>query len=147
MSHQTLGYTPGSGADVAIDRVASQDFQRVKLVHGAEGEIKDVTSATPVPMADAAAIALLQTIAGLNDTLAMLMSQLVAIQPGKHRDGSLRVVGTDGTGLMTASPWSVNYMNMNSNPTTGQPWYRQPETWQFSNAGSAQIYDRIQVTP
>ncbi len=50
MSHQTLGYTEGSGANVAIDRIAGEDFQRVKPVHGAEGQATDTSEADPLPV-------------------------------------------------------------------------------------------------
>lgn len=46
-----LGYTPGSGAIVATDDIAGQAYQRIKLVHGADGtNAGDVATGNPLPV-------------------------------------------------------------------------------------------------
>jgi hypothetical protein len=46
-----LGYTPGSGATVASDDIGGVQFQRVKLVHGADGvNAGDVSLTNPYPV-------------------------------------------------------------------------------------------------
>jgi hypothetical protein len=46
-----VGYTPGSGATVASDDIGGVQFQRVKLVHGADGvNAGDVSLTNPYPV-------------------------------------------------------------------------------------------------
>jgi len=45
-----VGYTPGTGATVAADDIGTVLFQRIKLVHGADGvNDGDVSAANPLP--------------------------------------------------------------------------------------------------
>ena len=44
-----VAITPGSGATVAADDIGSVLYQRVKVVHGADGSATDVSSASPLP--------------------------------------------------------------------------------------------------
>jgi len=45
-----VGYTPGSGATIAADEISTVLFQRIKLVHGADGvNDGDVSAANPLP--------------------------------------------------------------------------------------------------
>ena len=45
-----VGYTPGSGATVAADEIATVLYQRMKIVHGADGvNDGDVSAANPLP--------------------------------------------------------------------------------------------------
>jgi hypothetical protein len=46
-----LGYTPGSGAEVATDEIAGKHHQRVKIGVGADGVAVDVSDANPMPVA------------------------------------------------------------------------------------------------
>jgi hypothetical protein len=46
-----VGYTPGTGATVAADDIGTVLFQRIKLVHGADGTNDgDVASSNPLPI-------------------------------------------------------------------------------------------------
>lgn len=45
-----LGYTPGSGANIAADDISSVFYQRVKLSIGADGTAVDASAAAPVPV-------------------------------------------------------------------------------------------------
>jgi len=50
-----VGYTPGSGAIVAADDIGGVLHQRVKIGVGTDGTAVDVSSANPMPVADATA--------------------------------------------------------------------------------------------
>lgn len=69
MAHQTLGYTEGAGANVAIDRIAGEDFQRIKIAHGPEGEANDASEAAPVPVRE---------ISGADSTLSRILAVLMS---------------------------------------------------------------------
>jgi hypothetical protein len=46
-----VGYTPGTGATIAADDIGGNLFQRVKLIHGADGiNDGDVSSANGLPV-------------------------------------------------------------------------------------------------
>ncbi len=45
-----LGYTPGSGANVATDEIAGRHFQRVKPAIGEDGTAIDVSESNPMPV-------------------------------------------------------------------------------------------------
>ena len=45
-----LGYTQGSGANVATDDVGGRHFQRVKVAHGGDGTADDASASTPLPV-------------------------------------------------------------------------------------------------
>lgn len=46
-----VGYTPGSGASIAADDIGGNLFQRVKLVHGADGiNAGDVSASNGLPV-------------------------------------------------------------------------------------------------
>lgn len=45
-----IAITAGSGTTVATDLVSSRHFQRVKVVHGADGTASDACPATPLPV-------------------------------------------------------------------------------------------------
>jgi hypothetical protein len=51
MSYTPLGYTPGSGANVATDTISGAAFQRVKLAYGDENSVTDASATNPMPMA------------------------------------------------------------------------------------------------
>jgi hypothetical protein len=44
-----VGYTPGTGATIAADDIASVLYQRVKISEGADGSATDVSAANPMP--------------------------------------------------------------------------------------------------
>jgi len=47
-----VGYTPGTGADIAADDVGGVLHQRVKIGVGADGTAVDVSDANPMPVTD-----------------------------------------------------------------------------------------------
>lgn len=83
---------------------------------------------------------------GTTGDIVTLLSLILERLPMPDRMLAMRVVGTDGTALLTASPYAAMYLNGNSNPNTGQTFWRLPEQWYFSNMGSNFIYDQIKVT-
>lgn len=52
MSYTTIPVTPGSGANVNVDRIGGNDFQRFKLSWGVQGSAVDVSSSDPFPIQD-----------------------------------------------------------------------------------------------
>jgi hypothetical protein len=51
MAYEGIGYTPGSGKDVAADNIAARLFQRIKIAFGVEGAAVDVSETNPLPVA------------------------------------------------------------------------------------------------
>jgi len=49
-----VGYTPGTGVDIAADDIGGVLYQRVKVSFGADGAASDVSSVNPLPVATAA---------------------------------------------------------------------------------------------
>jgi fluoride ion exporter CrcB/FEX len=47
-----IGYTPGSGANIAADDIGGVLYQRVKLTAGEDGSANDVSESAPLPVAD-----------------------------------------------------------------------------------------------
>lgn len=45
-----VGYTPGTGALVAVDEIDGVLHQRVKMQHGADGSAVDVSESAPLPV-------------------------------------------------------------------------------------------------
>jgi hypothetical protein len=56
MAYEGIGYTPGSGKDVAADNIAARLFQRIKIAFGDEGAAVDVSATNPMPVDTLAAI-------------------------------------------------------------------------------------------
>ena len=46
-----VGYTPGIGATIAADEIGGVLYQRVKLIHGADGIAHETANANPLPVA------------------------------------------------------------------------------------------------
>jgi hypothetical protein len=46
-----VGYTPGSGATIAADEIGGVLYQRVKLIHGADGIAHETANGNPLPVA------------------------------------------------------------------------------------------------
>lgn len=54
MTFGSVGYTPGSGANMAMDNTNGRSYQRIKLVSGAEGsETETGTPTNPLSVASA----------------------------------------------------------------------------------------------
>ena len=47
----SVGYTPGTGANIAVDEISGLLHQRVKVGIGADGTAVDVSESNPMPMA------------------------------------------------------------------------------------------------
>ena len=80
---------PGTGDVVAADEISGKKHQRVKIQHGAEGSATDVSSASPLPVADSA-------IAGFVDGLEGLLTTL-----GGFVDGLEGGIGASGDAAAT----------------------------------------------
>lgn len=60
---------PSTDPTVATDEIEGRHIQRVKVQHGADGSATDVSSASPLPVDDATAKALLEAIGALLSTI------------------------------------------------------------------------------
>lgn len=60
-----VGYTPGSGAQIAADDIGGVLHQRMKISVGADGQATDVSAANPLPASDATAQAKLDLLLAL----------------------------------------------------------------------------------
>lgn len=47
-----VGYTPGSGATIAADDIGGVLYQRVKMIHGADGIAHETSNGNPLPTAE-----------------------------------------------------------------------------------------------
>jgi hypothetical protein len=45
-----VGYTPGSGATIAADDIGGVLYQRVKMIHGADGIAHETADGNPLPI-------------------------------------------------------------------------------------------------
>jgi hypothetical protein len=45
-----IGYTPGTGATIAADEIAGVLYQRVKIIHGADGVANETADNNPLPI-------------------------------------------------------------------------------------------------
>ncbi len=130
-----------SGDIAAADDIGGVKYQRVKVTIGGDGvNGGDVSTSNPIPSSDV-------TTQQQLDQMIHLLAMLVELAPIKHREGSNRVVSSDGSVFFTQTGFATNPINSNSNPITGQVWYRTMENWQFSNTASAlNIYNNIVVS-
>jgi hypothetical protein len=75
MAYEGIGYTPGSGKNVAGDAVGGNVFQRVKFAVGDEGTAVDVSASNPMPVS--ASSLPLPTGAATQATLSALNNKIV----------------------------------------------------------------------
>jgi hypothetical protein len=86
-----VGYTPGSGAIIAADDIGGVLHQRVKIGVGADNTAVDVSSANPMPVADATAE---ETRQGMLMLLTRALNYLNAPQGYDKSLQALRITGT-----------------------------------------------------
>jgi hypothetical protein len=86
-----VGYTPGSGAIIAADDIGGVLHQRVKIGVGADNTAVDVSSANPMPVADATAEETRQ------DMLMLLTRALNYLNAPQGYDKSLQALRITGT--------------------------------------------------
>jgi hypothetical protein len=68
---ESVGYTPGVGAEIAVDEIAGIKHQRVKMQFGADGVATDVSAANPMPVTGALTDAELRAAAVLVSTASL----------------------------------------------------------------------------
>jgi hypothetical protein len=52
VAYTTVAFTPGAGANINVDRVSGNDFQRTKPAWGVEGSAVDASLSNPLPIQD-----------------------------------------------------------------------------------------------
>lgn len=138
---------PGAGPEQArtLERSASIKTQVVAMdVGGVDGPEQLLGPNVPMPTADATAQATLAAIQALSDTMLYFVTAMLDKMPRLDRTDRLSVDLTDyGVGGGT---FSTSYVSGVNNPFTGAQFYRQFEPWNFSDAGSARIYQQIIVS-
>lgn len=97
-----LGYTPGSGAEVATDEIAGKHHQRVKIGVGADGVAVDVSDANPMPVAGTVEVSgAVAVTGGLTDAeLRATPVSVVALDPSTAT--SFDPITTSNTALFAA---------------------------------------------
>lgn len=144
----------GFGGDViATDDVGGVKYQRVKPAFGPDGEAVDVSASNPLPVtlgvptlpvADATLAELQDAIRALNDSVLYMAAAILDKMPTLDRTDRVRVDMTDyGVG---GSAYAWSQINGVSNPSTGYTFTRLFEPWNFSDAGSARLYQQIIVS-
>jgi hypothetical protein len=104
MAYEGIGYTPGSGKNVAGDAVGGNVFQRIKVAVGDEGTAFDVSATNPMPVDTLAALGVARQLAAgaaSANTALTTTCRRVSIHA---RTADIRYV--IGTGAQTASATS-----------------------------------------
>lgn len=106
-----LGYTPGSGANVAADEVPGGSgvfVQRVKTTYGVDGVATDVSAASPMPAAPPAATgASLSNVASSATSVTLLAANAARRGAVIHNDSTAALYVKFGA---TASATSFTYL-------------------------------------
>ena len=82
---------PSTDPNVATDEVAGVHVQRVKVQHGADGSATDASAAAPLPVADAAALAVLQVLDNAISGSEMQVDVVAALPAGNNNIGDVDV--------------------------------------------------------
>jgi hypothetical protein len=69
-----IGYTPGTGATIAADEIGGVLYQRVKMIHGADGIAHQTSDSNPMPTAEGGE--LLEAIEALRFAVAALTKSI-----------------------------------------------------------------------
>lgn len=96
-----VNITPGSGAVIASDEVAGAQYQRVKMVWGADGTATDASGTNPVPV-----ISTVQTI-GDGRTVVTTAGTRVALAASTACKQVAITAETDNTGLVVVGGSTV----------------------------------------
>lgn len=123
MTHTVVSITPGSGEDVAVDDIAGVNFQRVKLVHGAEGVADNVSEAAPLPV-DASFGELIEVMESLRFAVSALAKNVGAALPGaagfpimEVRQATAANLNVTASGTVTANQggtWNITTLTNQS---------------------------------
>lgn len=131
---------------VATDTVEGFDYPVVKIAFGAVGEATPVSSQDPQPTIDAGSQAVLQAINSLNDTMLFMLSAMLEKMPSLTAGDRVRCAVTIGeTNNELNSVYGGVVTNAVGNSATGATYQRIFEPWNFSDAGSARLYQSIIV--
>jgi hypothetical protein len=112
MAYNTVVLNPGVGGNsVAVDRISSADYQRIKLGHGAEGVATDASSSSPLPVVDK----------GNNTTYHLVAAATTNAQSVKASPGVVRGITVFNN---TTYPVFLKFHNTAGTPTAGASVYR-----------------------
>lgn len=94
---------------------------------------------------DLASQATVQALQQLNDTMLYMITAMLDKMPRLDKTDRVTVDLADYG--MGGSAYSQSIVNATSNVTTGSIYARVMEPWNFSDAGSARLYQQITVSP
>jgi hypothetical protein len=110
-----IAVTPGSGATIAADEISSVKYQRVKLIHGADGvNAGDVATGNPLPvtLANSGTLATVTTVGTVSAVTALgtitpgtAASSLGKAEDAAHTSGD---VGVMALGVQKATPADIS---------------------------------------
>jgi hypothetical protein len=101
--------------------------------------------ATEETLNQVATDATVQALVQLNDTMLYFITAMLDKMPRLDKTDRVTVDMTDyGVG---GNAYASSIVNGVSNPITGVTFLRQMEPWNFSDAGSARLYQQITVSP
>ena len=141
--------SPGFGGDVvAADDIAGTKYQRVKIAVGSDGNYDgDASTATPLPVHDVTADilqTLMEEIKASNEMNQYLLQAL--LEKTARLDTTDRPYVNISDYGIGGSAFVASIVNATSNPVSGAVYYRTQEPWNFSDTGSARIYQQILVS-
>jgi hypothetical protein len=107
-----VGYTPGAGATIAADDIGGVLYQRVKMIHGANGIAHETADNNPLPVKVVdelveAIEAMRMAIQSLNRTIGLSQTNLIT--------GSLYVDGSRATQPVSGSLSTVSQVALVAN--------------------------------
>ena len=104
-----VGYTPGSGATIAADDIGGVLYQRVKMIHGADGIAHETSNGNPLPTAEGGELleaieALRMAVQSLTRTQGLAMPDTAGrlrVLAENPTAANLNVTATIGSGTVT----------------------------------------------
>lgn len=125
----SVGYTPGFGADIAVDTVAGKKHQRVKMQFGVVGNATDVSASDPMPITAPSALPVTGPL-----TDAELRAAAVPIINGDSLQQTYNVAGVIPINTILLTVDLVRYRGLSVQITSlGTSGFITPE-WSADNA-------------
>ena len=107
-----LGYTPGTGAQVATDEIGGFHHQRIKIGVGGDGEATDVSQDNPMPIM--AYGELVEAIEAMRMAIQSL-NRTIGLSQTNATNGSLYVDGSRATQPVTGSLSTISQVALVGN--------------------------------
>ena len=115
-----VGYTPGTGATIAADDIEGVLYQRVKMIHGAEGIAHETADNNPMP------------IKAMGELIEAIEAMRMAIQSLNRSIGMAQVNPLTGRMLVDGSGVT---QPVSGTVSVGTPAVSQSGTWNQTQIG------------